>query len=101
MIKELRNKYCKEEGYSSFNKYNENGYVIWLENYIRELEVKSLLFGVVRQSEQLNDGGVLMSFDEWKSILYKNTDKTYLIGGKECFEYELNSIYNKLLDKSI
>jgi hypothetical protein len=34
MSKELRFQYIKEYGYRKFNKFNENKYVLWLENRI-------------------------------------------------------------------
>jgi len=39
--KELKDKYCKEFGYSYFNKYNENDYTKWLEKKLNELTTKA------------------------------------------------------------
>ena len=56
-IKELKDRYCKENGYSSFNKYNNNDYSMWLEdNLIKEQEVVKdydLLHNVSNQRELL------------------------------------------------
>lgn len=32
--KEIKEEYCKEFGYDSFNKYNENDYSKWLEQQL-------------------------------------------------------------------
>ena len=32
--KEIKEEYCKELGYGSFNKYNENDYSKWLEKQL-------------------------------------------------------------------
>ena len=34
MSKKLKEEYCKEHGYSSFNKYNESLYSKWLEEQL-------------------------------------------------------------------
>jgi hypothetical protein len=52
----IKQEYCKEFGYGSFNKYNKSDYSNWLEKKLIEArtQVENLtIHSVVPQSEQL------------------------------------------------
>ena len=53
--KEIKEEYCKDFGYGSFNKYNESDYSKWLESkLIKEREqVKKLTITDVSQQREL------------------------------------------------
>ncbi len=87
--------------YETFNQEAEDcNYVnkIYWQDLAKDLNDLFALHGVIRQSEQLKDKYVL-SFEDWRSFLFKYTDTTYLIGDREVSEYELPEIYKETLRK--
>lgn len=74
--KEIKEEYCKEFGYGSFNKYNENDYSKWLE--------KQLLIQRVSQQREL-----LLAFDTMREFDIKHDDieesVDYFLKNKESY----------------
>lgn len=68
--KELKEKYCREFGYSYFNKHNENEYTKWLESELLEA------------LKQVKNNGVL---DDVISCKNCGSDKTKLIVEKRIY----------------
>jgi hypothetical protein len=66
-------------------------------NEIVSLRKDLKVINYTRCSTQLKEKKPL-TFEEWKSFLYKNSEITYLIGDKEYFNHELPIVYKEFVN---
>ena len=70
--KEVKEKYCKEFGYSSFNKHNESDYSKWLEkeliNSNQKIEI-DLLESIIKGVKELHNGEIPEYLDERLEVM--------------------------------